>query len=299
MMDTTPGTQFRQAVREERPLQVVGTINAYTAMQASREGFRAIYLSGAGVANASFGMPDLGITSLADVADDVRRITSACDLPLLVDIDTGWGTALGIERTVRELTKAGAAALHLEDQVAEKRCGHRPGKSLVSTEEMCDRISAAVHGRVDSSLVIMARTDAIAAESFQSAIDRALAYVHAGAEMIFAEAMRSPEEMRQFCSAVQVPVLANMTEFGQTPLMTIAELRDCGVGLALYPLSAFRAMSRAAQKTYAAIRRQGSQQSLLPEMQTRQELYDVLNYLELEKRIDSLLQRDNTSRKEK
>jgi len=299
MTITTPGTKFRQAVCDEQPLQVVGTINAYTALQANRAGFRAIYLSGAGVANASFGMPDLGITSLADVSDDVRRITSACELPLLVDIDTGWGSALGIERTVRELSKAGAAALHLEDQVAEKRCGHRPGKALVSLEEMCDRLSSAVQGRTDSSLVIMARTDAIAVESLQSSIDRAVAYVESGADMIFAEAMRSPNEMRQFCDAVKVPVLANMTEFGQTPLMTVDELRACGVRLVLYPLSAFRAMSRAAERVYAAIRQEGTQQSLLPEMQTRQELYDVLNYLEIEKRIDSLLQRANTTRKEK
>jgi len=298
MTAQTPGTKFRLAVHQERPLQVVGTINAYTAIQACRAGFRAIYLSGAGVANASLGLPDLGITCLADVAQDVRRITAACDLPLLVDIDTGWGSALGIERTVRELSRAGAAALHLEDQVSEKRCGHRPGKALVSTQEMCDRVAAAVQGRIDSSLVIMARTDAIAVESLQSAIDRALAYVDAGAEMIFAEALRSTQEMNQFSCAVPVPILANMTEFGQTPLLTLDELRSCGISLALYPLSAFRAMSRAAQQTYAAIRQQGSQQTMVPEMQTRQELYDVLGYLEIEKRIDSLLQRGSASQKE-
>jgi methylisocitrate lyase len=294
----TAGSRFRLAVHQERPLQVVGTINAYTAIQAERAGFRAIYLSGAGVANASFGLPDLGITSLSDVADDVRRITSACDLPLLVDIDTGWGSALGIQRTVRELAKAGAAAVHIEDQVSEKRCGHRPGKVLVSTEEMCDRISAATQGRSDSSMVVMARTDAIAVESLQSAILRALAYVDAGAEMIFAEAMRSAEEMQQFSSSVPVPILANMTEFGQTPLLTLEELEDCGISLALYPLSAFRAMSRAAERTYTAIRQQGTQKPMIPEMQTRQELYEALNYLEIEERIDWLLQRGKESRKD-
>ncbi|MBX3420824.1 MAG: methylisocitrate lyase [Pirellulaceae bacterium] len=291
MSQETPGTLFRQAVAQERPLQVVGTINAYCALLAQRAGFRALYLSGASVANASFGMPDLGLTSLTEVAEEVRRITAACPLPLLVDIDTGWGSALGIERTIDQLARAGAAAVHLEDQVAEKRCGHRPGKALVSTQEMCDRVSAAAAGRRDQSLVIMARTDAIAGEGLDRAIERSLAYVAAGADMIFAEALRSPDEMRQFTSAVSVPVLANMTEFGQTPLLTAAELGDCGIALALYPLSAFRAMSRAAQQVYAAIRQRGSQQSQLENMQTRQELYEVLDYLNIERRIDQLLRR--------
>lgn len=290
------GIRFRMAVHEERPLQVVGAINAYAALQAQQAGFRAIYLSGAGVANASFGLPDLGMTSLTEVAEEVRRITAACDLPLLVDIDTGWGSALSIERTVRELTRAGAAAVHLEDQISDKRCGHRPGKTLVSTEEMCDRVSAAAQGRIDSSLVIMARTDAIAVESLQAAIDRSLSYIEAGAEMIFAEAMRSPEEMQLFTSQVQVPVLANMTEFGQTPLMSLNQLRECGVSLALYPLSAFRAMSQAAQKVYTTIRDQGTQQPVLDLMQSRKELYEVLNYLEVENRIDALLTRKKNAK---
>ena len=292
---TTPGSRFRQAVLDEHPLQVVGTINAYSALLAQRAGFRAIYLSGAGVANAAFGLPDLGLTSLVEVCEEVRRITSACPLPLLVDIDTGWGSALGIERTVRELTRAGAAALHIEDQVAEKRCGHRPGKALVDRQEMCDRISVAVRSRSDDSLVIMARTDAIAVEGIEIAIDRAQAYVASGADMIFAEAMTTPQQMKQFSQSVNVPVLANMTEFGQTPLMTIDQLRECGIGIALYPLSAFRAMSLAAWNVYQAVRKDGTQQSMVPQMQTRQELYDVLNYLEIEKRIDDLLTSNSRS----
>lgn len=289
---TSPGSRFRQAVLEEHPLQVVGTINAYSALLAQRAGFRAIYLSGAGVANASFGLPDLGLTSLAEVCEEVRRITAACPLPVLVDIDTGWGSALGIERTVRELTRAGAAALHIEDQVAEKRCGHRPGKALVDRQEMCDRISVAVRSRSDDSLVIMARTDAIAVEGLESAIDRAQAYVSSGADMIFAEAMTTPQQMKQFSQSVNVPVLANMTEFGQTPLMTVDQLRECGIGIALYPLSAFRAMSQAALNVYQAVRKDGTQQSMVPQMQTRQELYDLLNYLEVEKRIDALISKN-------
>ena len=289
---TSPGSRFRQAVLEEHPLQVVGTINAYSALLAQRAGFRAIYLSGAGVANASFGLPDLGLTSLAEVCEEVRRITAACPLPVLVDIDTGWGSALGIERTVRELTRAGAAALHIEDQVAEKRCGHRPGKALVDRQEMCDRISVAVRSRSDDSLVIMARTDAIAVEGLESAIGRAQAYVSSGADMIFAEAMTTPQQMKQFSQSVNVPVLANMTEFGQTPLMTVDQLRECGIGIALYPLSAFRAMSQAALNVYQAVRKDGTQQSMVPQMQTRQELYDLLNYLEVEKRIDALISKN-------
>jgi methylisocitrate lyase len=285
----TPGSRFRAALELERPLQIAGTINAYCALQARLAGFQAIYLSGAGVANAAFALPDLGMTSMTEVAEEVRRITENCDLPLLVDIDTGWGSALSIERTVRELTRAGAAALHLEDQISEKRCGHRPGKVLVSTSEMCDRVSAAVQARTDSSLVIMARTDAIAVESLEQAIGRAQAYVEAGAEMVFAEAMRSEEQMRQFTSQVAVPVLANMTEFGQTPLMSTQRLRDCGIRMALYPLSAFRAMSLASQKVYQTIRIQGTQEAMLSEMQTRQSLYDTLDYWEIEKRIDRLV----------
>jgi methylisocitrate lyase len=283
------GTKFRQAVHEEKPLQIVGTINAISAIQAARVGFRAIYLSGAGVANAAFGLADLGLTSLAEVCEETRRITAACPLPLLVDIDTGWGSALGIERTIRELGRAGAAAVHIEDQVSDKRCGHRPGKALVSLEEMCDRVSAATQARSDSSMVIMARTDAIAVEGVDRAIERAQAYVRSGADMIFAEAMRSPEQMRQITSQLNVPVLANMTEFGQTPLMSLDALRECGVSLALYPLSAFRAMNLAAKKVFQAIRTEGSQQSCVEQMQTREELYDLLNYQQIEQRIDQLL----------
>lgn len=291
MTSSTQGTKFREAVAQERPLQIVGAINAFAALLAQRAGFRALYLSGAGVANASFGMADLGLTSLTEVAEEVRRISAVCSLPLLVDIDTGWGSALGIERTVAQLTRAGAGAVHLEDQVAEKRCGHRPGKALVSASEMCDRVSAAAQGRIDSSLVIMARTDAIAVEGLDQAIERSLAYIAAGADMIFAEAMRSPQEMQRFSWAVPVPVLANLTEFGQTPLMSVDELRACGIAMALYPLSAFRAMNLAAQQVYASIRRDGTQQSMVAQMQTRQELYEVLDYLKVEQRIDQLLQR--------
>ncbi|MFO0943315.1 MAG: methylisocitrate lyase [Pirellulales bacterium] len=289
----SPGTRFRQAVHQERPLQIVGTINAYSALLAERSGFRAIYLSGAGVANAAFGLPDLGMTSLTEVCEEARRITSACKLPLLVDIDTGWGDALGIERTVREITGAGVAAVHMEDQVAQKRCGHRPGKALVDTAEMGDRISAATQARPDPTLVVMARTDAIAIEGLDAAIARAQSYVDAGADMIFAEAMTSPDQMKQFSQSVNVPILANMTEFGQTPLMSVDQLRECGISLALYPLSAFRAMSLAAIRVYDTIRQHGTQQSMVDQMQTRQDLYDVLKYLEVEKKIDQLLSTTN------
>jgi methylisocitrate lyase len=287
----TPGHKFRLALDQERPLQIVGTINAYAARQAEQAGFRAIYLSGAGVANAAFGLPDLGLTSMTEVAEEVRKITAASSLPLLVDIDTGWGSALSIERTVKEMARAGAAALHLEDQISEKRCGHRPGKMIVSTQEMCDRVSAAVQAKPDESLLIMARTDSIAVESLDQAIERAQAYVEAGAELIFAEAMKSEQEMMRFASEVSVPVLANLTEFGQTPLLPLERLRECGIRMALYPLSAFRAMSLAAEKTYRAIRSEGTQESLLSAMQTRQELYDLLNYWDIEQRIDQLLKR--------
>jgi len=292
MDHASPGQRLRATVEEERPLQVVGTINAYSALLAARGGFRAIYLSGAGVANASFGLPDLGITSLNDVCEDVRRITSACDLPLLVDADTGWGAAFSIARTTRDLIRAGAAGMHLEDQVQAKRCGHRPGKALVSTGEMSDRIRAAVDARTDPGFVVMARTDAHAVEGLQAAIERAAAYVEAGADMIFAEALTVLDEYREFTRALQVPVLANITEFGRTPLFTTAELRDAGVRLVLYPLSAFRAMSRAADAVYAAIRRDGGQRAVVEQMQTRAELYDVLGYQAYEQKLDELFNRD-------
>ncbi|RME74364.1 MAG: methylisocitrate lyase [Chloroflexi bacterium] len=292
---TTPisaGAKFRAAMEVERPLQVVGTINAYAAMLAREAGFRAIYLSGAGVANASFGLPDLALTTLNDVAEDVRRITGAVDLPLLVDADTGWGAAFMIARTVKELTRAGAAGIHLEDQVQAKRCGHRPGKVLAPAEEMVDRIKAAVDARTDEQFVIMARTDAHAVEGQQAAIDRALQYVEAGADMIFAEALTTLEEYRQFTEAVKVPVLANLTEFGKTPLFTVEELRQVGVRLVLYPLSAFRAMSAAALKVYRTLREEGSQKSVVGLMQTRAELYDVLGYHAYEQKLDELFAKE-------
>ena len=282
------GERLRAAMVAEKPLQLVGTVNAYSALLAREAGFRAIYLSGAGVANASFGLPDLGVTSLNDVCEDVRRITGACDLPLLVDADTGWGSAFNIARTVRELSRAGAAGLHLEDQVQSKRCGHRPGKALVEQREMCDRLRAAVDARADATLVIMARTDAHAVEGQQAAVERALAYVEAGADMIFAEALTSLEEYRQFTQAVKVPVLANLTEFGKTPLFTVAELAGVGVQLVIYPLSAFRAMSRAALEVFSAIRQQGTQRSVVERMQTRSELYSVLGYEAYERKLDAL-----------
>lgn len=272
----------------ERPLQLAGTVNAYSALLAREAGFRAIYLSGAGVANASFGLPDLGVTSLNDVCEDIRRITGAVDLPLLVDADTGWGGAFNIARSVRDIARAGAAGLHLEDQVQSKRCGHRPGKALVAVGEMCDRLRAAVDARLDADFTIMARTDAHAVEGQQAAIDRALAYVEAGADMIFAEALTSLDEYRQFTQAVRVPVLANLTEFGKTPYLSVKELGDVGVQLVLYPLSAFRAMSRAALEVYAAIRRDGTQVKVIDRMQTRRELYDILGYDAFERKLDAL-----------
>ena len=290
--EASAGARLRAAVETERPLQVVGTVNAYSALLAERAGFRAIYVSGAGVANASFGLPDLGMTSLNDVCEDVRRITAACDLPLLVDADTGWGGAFNIARTCAELVRAGAAGMHLEDQVAAKRCGHRPGKALVEASEMVDRIKAAVDGRTDRQFVIMARTDAHAVEGQQAALDRAAAYVDAGADMIFSEALRTLPEFRQFASAVRVPVLANITEFGQTPLFTVAELGAVGVRLVLYPLSAFRAMSKAALTVYERLRKDGTQKSVLDQMQTRAELYDVLGYHSYEAKLDELFGKD-------
>jgi len=285
---TSAGGRFRAALAVEKPLQVVGTINAYSALLAERAGFKAIYLSGAGVANASFGLPDLAITMLNDVVEDAKRITSATDLPLLVDIDTGWGGAFNIARTIKEMTRAGVAAVHIEDQVQAKRCGHRPNKALVSKEEMADRVKAAVDAKTDSEFVIMARTDAFANEGKQAAIDRACAYVEAGADMIFAEALHELPDYVSFTQAVKVPVLANITEFGKTPLFTVEELRDSGVSLVLYPLSAFRAMSAAAVKVYSAIREQDTQKDVTNVMQTRTELYEVLNYHAYEQKLDQL-----------
>lgn len=288
---SSPGAALRTAVEAERPLQVAGTINAYSALLAQRAGFRAIYLSGAGVANASYGLPDLGMTSLNDVCEDVRRITGASTLPLLVDADTGWGSAFNISRTTRQLIRAGAAGMHLEDQVQAKRCGHRPGKALVPASEMADRIKAALDGREDPSFVIMARTDAHAVEGQVAAIERAQQYVEAGADMIFAEALATLEEYRQFTRAVQVPVLANITEFGKTPMFSMSELGETGVRLVLYPLSAFRAMSKAAESVYAAIRQDGVQTSVIGQMQTRAELYQVLGYHDYERKLDELFGR--------
>jgi methylisocitrate lyase len=283
----TPGERLRQAVLEERPLQVVGAINAYHAIMAEKTGYRAIYLSGGGVAAASYGLPDLGMTSLDDVLEDVRRITHATQLPLLVDADTGWGAAFNIARTVRQMERAGAAGIHIEDQVAAKRCGHRPNKAIVAKAEMVDRIKAAVDARTNG-FVIMARTDALAVEGMESAIDRALACVEAGADMVFPEAMTNLDEYRRFVEAVAVPVLANITEFGATPLYTTTELGGVGVGLVLYPLSAFRAMNSAALNVYQAIRRDGTQAGVVDTMQTRMELYDYLGYHAYEQRLDAL-----------
>lgn len=296
MADTpTPGRLLREAVAHESPLQVVGTINAYTALLAQRVGYRALYLSGAGVANASYGLPDLGITELNDVLIDVRRITNATALPLLVDIDTGWGGAFNIARTLREMIKAGAAGIHIEDQVQSKRCGHRPGKAIVETAEMVDRIKAAVDARHDADFVIMARTDAFQAEGLEAAIERVSHYVAAGADMVFPEALMTLEQYARFTQTISVPILANMTEFGVTPLFTLEQLRNVGVKLALYPLSAFRAMSAAALKVYQVIKNEGGQQSVLLDMQTRAELYDFLNYLSYEKKLDALFLKEKAS----
>jgi len=288
----SPGARFRAALAAERPLQIAGTINAYSALLAQRAGFRALYLSGAGVANASYGLPDLGMTSLDDVLVDARRITSRVDLPLLVDIDTGWGHAFNIARTVRELARAGVAAVHIEDQVAAKRCGHRPGKELVATDEMCDRIRAAADAKTDPDFVLLARTDAAASEGVPAAIARAQAYLAAGADMIFAEALTTLDDYRQFTAAVKSPVLANLTEFGKTPLFTVADMRTAGVAMVLYPLSAFRAASAAAANVYQTIRRDGTQQAAVPTMQTRAELYDVLDYHAYEQKLDQLFKKN-------
>lgn len=282
------GERFRTAVSEEKPLQVAGAINAYTARLGEATGFRALYLSGGGVAANSLGMPDLGISTMDDVLTDVRRITDACALPLLVDIDTGWGGAFNIARTIRSMEKAGAAAVHIEDQVGAKRCGHRPGKELVATGEMADRIKAAVDARTDGQFVVMARTDALASEGLAAAIERAQAYVAAGADMIFAEAVTELPMYAEFRKAVGVPILANITEFGQTPLFTREELKDAGVDIVLYCCAAYRAMNAAALKVYEAIRAEGTQKSVVPLMQTRAELYKYLNYHTYEKKLDEL-----------
>ncbi len=282
------GKKFREALQEETPLQIVGAVNAYSALQAAKVGYKALYLSGAGVANSSYGLPDLGMTMLEDVCIDIRRITSAVDIPLLVDADTGWGHAFNIARTVKEMTKAGAAGLHLEDQVAAKRCGHRPNKELVTIQEMCDRIIAALDAKTDPDFVIMARTDAHASEGQQSAINRAKAYVEAGADMIFAEAIHTLKEYKEFTDVIKVPILANITEFGSTPMFKTEELGSVGISMVLYPLSAFRAMSKAALNVYQDLRAKGTQEGTLDTMQTRMELYDMLGYQEYEEKMDAL-----------
>jgi methylisocitrate lyase len=282
------GARFRAAVAEEHPLQVAGTITAYAALMARRVGFRALYLSGGGVAANSLGMPDLGISTMEDVLTDIRRITDACDLPLLVDVDTGWGGAFNIARTVRSTAKAGAAAIHIEDQVAAKRCGHRPGKAIVSKDEMVDRIKAAVDARQNNDFVIMARTDAIAVEGIGAAIERAVACVEAGADMIFPEAIYTLEQYREFKDAVKIPILANITEFGKTPLFTTDELKSAGVDIVLYCCGAYRAMNKAALDFYQTVRRDGTQKAVVPSMQTRDELYDFLDYHAYEQKLDTL-----------
>lgn len=282
------GAKFRQALENNKPLQVVGTINAYSAMMAEKIGHQAIYLSGGGVANASYGLPDLGMTSLNDVIADVQRITSATSIPLLVDIDTGWGGAFNIAKTIRDMEKAGAAAVHIEDQVAQKRCGHRPNKELVSTEEMADRIRAAVDARVDPDFFIMARTDAFAQEGVEAAVERAKAYVAAGADGIFAEAIKTEADYRAFSEALDVPILANMTEFGQTELWSKEQLGEWGCGMILYPLSAFRAMNKAAELVYRTLLTDGHQKAVVDTMQTRMDLYDYLGYHDYEQKLDSL-----------
>jgi methylisocitrate lyase len=287
-MKQSQGAKFRQALKDNNPLQVVGAINAYCAMLAENAGHKAIYLSGGGVANASYGLPDLGITSLNDVIADVERISNASSLPLLVDIDTGWGGAFNIARTIQAMEKAGAAAVHLEDQVAQKRCGHRPNKAIVSQAEMVDRVKAAVDARVDEDFVIMARTDALAVEGMDSAIERAIACVEAGADAIFPEAINELAQYKQFADAVNVPILANITEFGQTPLFNCKELGEQGVGMVLYPLSAFRAMSKAALDVYQTIAINGDQAAAVDNMQTRMELYEVLGYHAYENKLDAL-----------
>jgi methylisocitrate lyase len=289
----SPGARFRAALEAERPLQVIGTINAYAARMAHRVGYRAIYLSGGGVAAGSLGVPDLGISELDDVLTDVRRITDVCPLPLLVDVDTGFGaSAYNIARTVKSLIKFGAAAMHMEDQVGAKRCGHRPNKELVTQQEMVDRVKAAADAKTDSQFVVMARTDALAVEGLQAAIDRACACVEAGADMIFPEAITELGMYREFADAVKVPILANITEFGKTPLFSVQELAGAGVSMVLYPLSAFRAMNAAALRVFQTVRREGTQRSVLELMQTRDELYEYLDYHAYERKLDELFARD-------
>ena len=293
MSTTSPGARFKQALSDEKPLQIIGTINANHALLAKRAGYRAIYLSGGGVAAGSMGIPDLGITTLEDVLTDVRRITNVCDTPLLVDADTGFGaSAFNIARTVKDLIKAGAAAMHIEDQVGAKRCGHRPNKEVVSTNEMVDRIKAAVDARTDDNFSIMARTDAIAIEGIDAAIDRVRAYIEAGADLVFPEAIRTLDDYKKFSSAVSKPILANITEFGLTPLFNRDKLGANGVSMILYPLSAFRAMNKAAENVYEAIRRDGTQANVLDTMQTREELYERINYHAYEAALDKTLGKD-------
>lgn len=287
-MQASAGARFRAALAEETPLQVVGAITAYAGLMARRTGYRALYLSGGGVAANSLGMPDLGISTMEDVLTDARRIVDATGLPLLVDIDTGWGGAFNIARTIRSFERVGVAAVHMEDQVGQKRCGHRPGKEVVSKGEMVDRVKAAVDARTDQGFVIMARTDAAAAEGIDSAIERAIAYVEAGADMIFPEAMKTLEDYRRFKAAVKVPILANLTEFGSTPFFTTDELREAGVDIALYCCGAYRAMNKAALGFYETVRREGTQKDYVGQMQTRAELYDFLGYHEYEDKLDAL-----------
>jgi methylisocitrate lyase len=289
----TPGARFRAALETEKPLQIVGAINAYAARLAESAGFRALYLSGSGVAAASLGLPDLGITTLDDVLTDARRITDTTDLPLLVDVDTGFGSAFNIARTVRSLIKTGAAALHIEDQVQAKRCGHRPGKAIVSKEEMADRLKAVVDARTDPSFFVVARTDAIAVEGLESALERAALAVEAGADAIFPEAVADLDTYRRFAETARAPILANLTEFGVTPLFTLDELRQVGVDMALYPLSAFRAMSAAALQVYEIIRMDGTQKRAVPSVQTREQLYQILNYYAYEQKLDELFTKEN------
>lgn len=292
MSQSSPGARFRQAVAEQAPLQVVGTINAYTARMAQAVGHQAIYLSGGGVAANSLGLPDLGISTLDDILTDIRRITAVCELPLLVDVDTGFGGAFNIERTVKSVIRDGAAAMHMEDQVGQKRCGHRPGKAIVSQQEMVDRIKAAVDARTDEDFVIMARTDALAVEGVEAAVERAVACVEAGADMIFPEAVQTLDQYREFRDAVGVPVLANITEFGHTPLFTTPELGEAGVDIVLYCCSAYRAMNRAAELVYQGLLQQGHQKNLIDIMQTRDELYGYLGYHDFEQKLDELFARN-------
>lgn len=292
MTTTSAGKRFRDAISEQKennqPLQIVGTINAYTAMMATQVGHKAIYLSGGGVANASYGLPDLGMTSLDNVLEDASRITNAVDTPLLVDIDTGWGGAFNISQTIKKMEKAGVAAVHIEDQVAQKRCGHRPNKEIVSTSEMVDRLKAALDAKVDPDFVVMARTDALSVEGLEAAVERAVAFQEAGADMIFAEALTDIEMYRKFTDLLDIPVLANMTEFGQTDLYTTEQLFNVGVDVVLYPLSAFRAMNKAALNVYQHLLDDGTQEAVVDTMQTRMELYDFLNYHDFEKKLDQL-----------